>query len=330
MTSNRGRVSMRAATLLTGLITASAIAAGTSAVAHDLHGLVVERSSLDENTRAKIDKSNELRRLLAARANTAPGTEGLEAVIQATLRWPGGKISVCFFDGGMPARDHVATVATKWSEGTSIAFDFGPAGARRTCDPANPSNVRISFRGDGYWSYVGTQARLIDPNKQTLNLQGMDRAQFNDNDNGVILHEFGHAVGFEHEHQSPKSGCQEQFNWSYLYTAMGWSKEEVDRNMRRLDSSSSAGGLLVTTFDRQSIMLYSLEPAAFKDPAHASCFIPEPNNAISSVDRQAIAKIYPLLPPGAPAPAAGPPPTVADPAAAQALNQLRGLLQYTP
>jgi hypothetical protein len=190
-----------------------------------------------------------------------------------------------------------------------MTLDFGPEGNRRTCDTARVSDIRVSFRGSGYWSYVGTQAKHINSRKQTLNLQGLDKPSFNDQDDGVILHEFGHAIGFEHEHQSPVAGCDEEFNWDYLYTAMGWSAEEVDRNMKRLNVSSSLSGLLTTEFDPKSIMLYSLDAAAFKDPGTAKCFISQPNNNISGLDRSAAQTVYPALP-GA-GPVAAPPSSVA-------------------
>ncbi|MDI1265755.1 MAG: M12 family metallopeptidase [bacterium] len=301
----------------------------TITTAHDLHGLVAERSSLDPETRAKFDEVRELRRLLAARS-AATRDPSLEAVVQTTLKWTSGLVTVCFFDGIKEARDHVADVAARWTASTSLKFDFGPQGNRRTCNATAPSDIRVSFVGSGYWSYVGTQSRLIDPNKQTLNLQGMDRASFTEKDDGVILHEFGHAVGFEHEHQSPVGGCNSQFNWNYLYTALGWSKAEVDRNMRQLDVSSTANGLLTTAFDRKSIMLYSLSPAAFLNAASASCYIAEANNTLSAVDSQAMKTVYPSIAAGgAPAPAGAmpAPPTAPDAiAAAQQMRRLQDLV----
>lgn len=296
--------------------------------AHDLHGLVVERSSLDPDTRAKFDQIRQLRELLAARA-AAKTDEGLEAVVQTALRWPSGHATVCFLDGAAPAREHVAQVALQWTPATSLQLDFGPANNRITCDGDHTGDIRVSFRGSGYWSYVGTQAKSISPYKQTLNLEGMDRTSFSTQDDGVILHEFGHAIGFEHEHQSPVGGCDQQFNWSYLYTSLGWSKEEVDFNMRQLNVSSSMNGLLVTPFDRQSIMLYSLPAAAFKDPAHASCYISNSNNDISTRDRQAAATVYPsAAQPPAPAALPGGPKTSDEITAAQQMNRLRELLAH--
>jgi hypothetical protein len=221
----------------------------------------------------------------------------LEAVVQTATTWPGARASVCFLDGSKAARDHVAEIAAKWVTSTSLQLDFGEAGNRRTCDPSHPSEIRVSFQAPGYWSYVGTQSKLISPDKQTLNLHDMDRTDFTDQDDGVILHEFGHAIGFEHEHQSPIGGCDAQFNWEYLYASLGWSKAEVDRNMKQFNTSSSATGLLTTPFDSKSIMLYSLDAQAFLDAAHASCYIAEPNTSISSIDQKAAEIVYPSVAP---------------------------------
>lgn len=294
---------------LSGLIiTFGALLCGV-AQGHDLQGIVSERNALDSETKAKFDEIAELRRLLAARAAANPADGQLEAVIQRVLRWPGGRATVCFFDGRNEARENVAKVAESWMQGTGLVLDFGSAGSRRTCDVSRPSDIRVSFYGSGYWSYVGTQAKYITPYKQTLNLQGMDSPSLGERDTGIILHEFGHAIGFEHEHQSPIAGCDSEFNWNYLYVAMGWSREEVDRNMRKLNLPSSRTALLVTPFDSKSVMLYSLPPQSFKDPRSATCYIPNPNNKISEVDRDAAAIIYPSV-----APASAPPMSAATPA----------------
>src|SRR5262245_57773677 len=90
---------------------------------HDLRGLVAERSSLDPETQAKFDEVKELRQLLATRS-AANRDQGLEAVVQTILRWPTGQATVCFFDGQQAARNHVAEIAQKWSQSTSMKFDF--------------------------------------------------------------------------------------------------------------------------------------------------------------------------------------------------------------
>ncbi len=274
-----------------------ALGAG-AARAHDLHGIVAERDSVEPAAWKKIEEIRSLRRFLANASNKSNDVE-LEAVVQRELTWPDSVVHVCFLDGGPEARDHVAEVAQHWDESTALRLDFGPAGSRRSCGAGEPANVRVSFVGQGYWSVVGIEAKQVDAQKQTLNLQGMDKTTFTTDDDGIILHEFGHAIGFEHEHQSPISVCEKEFDWDYLYKALPWPKKKVDINMRQLPPSSK---LLTTTFDPSSVMLYSLEKESFKDPATATCYVPKPNNTISLLDRQATATVYPVRVSAAPGP----------------------------
>jgi hypothetical protein len=265
---------------------------------HDLRGIVAERNSLEPEVWTKVEEIRTLRRFLANESGKSQDAE-LEAVVQREMTWPDNRVSICFLDGRKEARDHVAEVAQRWTESTGLQLDFGPAGNRSTCTAANPANVRVSFVGSGYWSYVGVEAKLASGKQQTLNLQGMNKTTFTADDDGIILHEFGHAIGFEHEHQSPVSVCEKEFDWDYLYKAMGWSPQKIDQNMRQLQPSSK---LLTTTFDAQSIMLYSLDKESFMDPSTSKCYIPNPNNVISKLDREAAATVYPVALSSAPQP----------------------------
>ena len=297
-----------------------------AARAHDLRGIVAERNSLEPEVWTKVEEIRTLRRFLANESGKSQDAE-LEAVVQREMTWPDNRVSVCFLDGRKEARDHVAEVAQRWTESTSLQLDFGPAGNRSTCTAASPANVRVSFVGSGYWSYVGIEAKLASGKQQTLNLQGMNKTTFTADDDGIILHEFGHAIGFEHEHQSPVSVCEKEFDWDYLYKAMGWSPQKIDQNMRQLQPSSK---LLTTTFDPESIMLYSLDKESFKDPSTSKCYIPKANNVISRLDREAAATVYPVALSSAPQPATrglAAAPRAMDAAVKDALKRLKDLTQ---
>jgi hypothetical protein len=142
---------------------------------------------------------------------------------------------------------------------------------------------------------VGKESKQVPAGSPTLNLQGMDKGVFTEKDDGIVLHEFGHAIGFHHEHQSPASVCENEFDWDHLYKKMGswgWNRQTVDHNMRQLEPSTR---LSTTSFDPESVMLYNLSRDSFKsDLVTLNCYIPEPNNAISKTDREAAAAVYPV------------------------------------
>jgi hypothetical protein len=268
----------------------------TVVCAHDLRGIVAEQDSVAAEVWTKIDEIRTLRRFLASEAAKAKSHDfELESVVDTSATWPDRRVSVCFLDGGPDARIHVIQVAQRWMESTGLQLDFGAPDSPRICDEASPNNVRVSFAGPGYWSYVGREAKVVPAKSATLNLEGMDKAVFTEREDGTILHEFGHAIGFKHEHQSPVSVCETEFDWDYLYKRMGswgWSRDKINHNMRQLQPSTKFS---TSAFDPESVMLYSLNRNYFRsDLTTLACYIPKANNATSKTDREAAATAYPI------------------------------------
>ncbi|MBC7745158.1 MAG: peptidase [Flavobacterium sp.] len=157
-------------------------------------------------------------------------------------KWVNGTLlRVKFVGGTADQHDIVKKYAIEWSTYGNIKFDFG-----NSLD----SEIRIAFENDGAWSYIGTDCLSIPRNTHTMNFGWLDQ--------GVVLHEFGHALGMIHEHQNPLGGIQ--WNKPEVYEDLGgspnfWDKATIDNNMFKTYDKNQING---TNLDQKSIMLYSI------------------------------------------------------------------------
>lgn len=233
---------------------------------------------------------------------SAPGSsKSLFSIWEVAKLWTAGStVDVCFFGGSPALRQKISASANEWTHYGNIRLDFGP-NASRSCDINQPSSIRVGFSEPGYWSYVGTESldtRIIK--LSSVNLEAFDTNLPDDATvKRLVLHEFGHALGFDHEHQAPSAGCDSEIDWAYAdqwLGKQGWSPQMVKDNLGALDVSSGAyAGPALTSVDRKSIMHYSLPPQLFLKGQQSKCWIP--NNAdLSDIDKKGMASAYPTNP----------------------------------
>jgi hypothetical protein len=253
------------------------------------------------------------------------------AVINLTKRWsPGQTLKVAFRGGDSSLHKDIADTISEWMQYANLQFDFGvdtSSGNYRTWSKSDKSfvaEIRVSFDQSGYYSLVAndsTNLSVTRPGEESLNLEGFDQQRPSDW-KGVALHEFGHAIGFEHEHQSPIAPCDFRFDDDPgyvsttdsfgqfvpdsqgkrpgLYTTLGgppnnWPQAVVDFNLKQLTQDSHAYDV-VGPFDKDSIMKYFFPDWMFTSGTHSQCYTTAENVILSTGDKAGAAKVYPRAP----------------------------------
>lgn len=255
-----------------------------SAAAHDLHNLAHPSNTGPDAVLSTLGPST--------------ADQATRSIIVNSSKWPlGYTLKVCFYEGGPQARQAIAAEAQKWLAGVNLKMDFGAAPALRTCAAqAGPNNlyedIRISFRGAGHWSFIGVDGhRWTGP---TMNLQNYDVLPALDGySKAVVIHEFGHALGLHHEHQSPGSPCDGEFNLPAVKQLTGWNDQQIKTNFAMLERNSSV--YTWGPYDPTSVMMYSLPIQVLYKGAQSKCWVQQ-NYQISSDDRSSLRQAYPGIP----------------------------------
>ena len=196
------------------------------------------------------------------RAITAPGPELDESefghpdlavntqslVGQPNAFWPVGSDLIIAFDGGTAA-DHsfVLNAVKHWAVVANLRF------LPQTNANQVPS-ILVGFdSNDGNTSAYGTQSA----GRAAHGIKSMNIANLN---HATVLHEFGHAIGLRHEHQSParEMPWDEHVVMAVATKDWGWTRHQVEANI--LDPAPD--GMKFSPFDPKSIMCYEI-PASF-------------------------------------------------------------------
>jgi hypothetical protein len=199
------------------------------------------------------------------------------AIVTEAMWEAGSELAVRFVDGDADVQRRVEEVAHAWEEHANIRFAFGDA---------PDATIRISFAQEGSWSYLGTVAREIPRNEPTMNYGWLTADSDDQEVRRVVLHEFGHALGCIHEHQSPDVSIPWDREAVYAYYArQGWSRSQVDSN---LFAAYSPQGIQFSRFDRESIMLYAVDDALTEGEWSVGW-----NTELSDADKAFIRERYP-------------------------------------
>jgi hypothetical protein len=208
------------------------------------------------------------------------------AAIIIVKKWPQdhGPITCRFLDGDATQRKKVEAKAHIWEQHGKIKLKFIASG---------DADIRISFSADaGSWSALGTDAlveRYFPKFQPTMNFGWLKANTIDKEYERVVVHEFGHALGLIHEHQSPKARLL--WNKTEVYRAFSgapnfWSRQDIDHNVL---NRYAAQGIANTVYDPDSIMLYMFPGSLFlnRQPTNK-------NTKLSKLDKKLISEQYPF------------------------------------
>ncbi len=207
------------------------------------------------------------------------------ALILSKVWEPGYTLTCRFLDGSAKMKKSVEKYAHRWEQYANIKIKFVTTGK---------TDVRISFYADdGSWSAVGHDAlnrEYFPLHEPTMNFGWVRDDSDAATISGVVLHEFGHALGCVHEHQSPMFGRKWDVKKVYEYfqgPPNYWSPQDIKDNVL---SKYPQRGIIASRFDPKSIMLYSFDADLFTDGKGPT----NENNILSAKDKEMIAGLYPF------------------------------------
>ena len=193
---------------------------------------------------------------------------------------PGQTIRVKFLNGDNFLQQKVIQYASEWMNYANIKFVFVSTNEN--------ADIKIDFYSSNTsWSYIGKLCQDVAQNFPSMGF-GWFNADTSDLEfSRTIIHEFGHALGMIHEHQSRSINIpwDKPAVYAYFNYSQGWTREEVDNYVL---SSFSPSHTNSGSYDRASIMHYFFPNGLTTD---GSTFTQ--NNVLSPGDKSYIAQLYP-------------------------------------
>ncbi|MDH5433324.1 MAG: M12 family metallopeptidase [Gammaproteobacteria bacterium] len=185
--------------------------------------------------------------------NLSSSDLGAAVLLKANMWSKNMTLNVVFIDGSDQQKQWVKTYAPLWLEDSSLSFsfydDFESA--------PKATHIRISFTGNtasvagDHKDYFSKDPTLL---LNRLNETDLPHRYIKQ----AVLHEFGHALGFEHEYRSPNWPHGNQIIDKQIKRCLSLMNMDMDsQHCHKINQPLSRQSAFVTAYDKFSIMNYT-------------------------------------------------------------------------